>query len=152
VHTVNLIAKSVLKPFDVQKKKDIQAFNNVAHALANRQGTSDIEDGEEEKDKDEDEEKDKDGEEDKDEDDNELDAVTSLEPIRSMLLKVCLRVPSSTAQLTLNLLAMENCICAQELDDYPLASLVQDALLSWPPPMHDAPGRINTLEFYIQHA
>jgi hypothetical protein len=125
-------------------------FNNVAHALANKQATSDIEDGEEDKDKDKD--KDEDGEKDEDEDDNELDTMTSLEPIWSMLLKVCLRVPSSTAQLTLNLLATENCICAQELDDYPLASLVQGALLPWPPLMYDALGRINTLEFYIQHA
>ena len=92
VHTVNLIAKSVLKPFDLRKKKDIRAFNKMAHALA------DDEDGEEkDEDKDKDEEKDEDEED--DEEDNELD--TSLEPIRSMLLKVRLRfVPYSTAQLT----------------------------------------------------
>ncbi len=35
VHTINLIAKSILKPFDARKTNDIQAFNNVAHALAN---------------------------------------------------------------------------------------------------------------------
>ena len=85
VHTVNLIAKSILKPFNLRKTKDIQAFNNVAHALAESAEEHDAEestegimgDGEKES-------------EDEDEgEDNEADA--SLEPIRSMLLKVCLR-------------------------------------------------------------
>jgi len=31
---VNLIAKSILKPFDTQKSKKPQSFNDVAHALA----------------------------------------------------------------------------------------------------------------------
>jgi len=84
MHTINLIAKSVLKPFDVQRKRDIQAFNNMAHALTNKQMTSDNEDGEEDKDKDKDED-----EEDEDEDDK---AANELEPIWSMLLKVCLHV------------------------------------------------------------
>jgi hypothetical protein len=30
VHTINLIAKSVLRPFDAQKTKDISEFNDVA--------------------------------------------------------------------------------------------------------------------------
>ena len=87
VHTVNLIAKSILKPFDAQKEKDIQSFNDVAQALADSaEGTdSDDEDLEKEDDSDEDEDE---GEEDNV--NNELN--TSLRPIRSMLLKVCLCV------------------------------------------------------------
>jgi hypothetical protein len=34
VHTVNLIAKSILKPFDIQKTKDLGEFTNVVQALA----------------------------------------------------------------------------------------------------------------------
>jgi hypothetical protein len=79
VHTVNLIAKSILKPFDVQKMKDIHEFNDIAQALA---------DLAEERDKEGiDEDIKEDGEEDE-EDKEEFDA--SLGPIRSMLLKVCL--------------------------------------------------------------
>jgi hypothetical protein len=34
VHTVNLIAKSILSPFDAWKMKDRSEFNDVAQALA----------------------------------------------------------------------------------------------------------------------
>jgi hypothetical protein len=33
-HIINLIAKSILKPFEVWKKKDVQVFNNVVQALS----------------------------------------------------------------------------------------------------------------------
>ena len=80
VHTVNLIAKSILKPFETCKAKEMELFNDIAHALAD--SASDFEEEEEEDDEDEDNS----GEE---EDDNELDA--GLEPIKTMLLKVCRR-------------------------------------------------------------
>ena len=36
VHTVNLIARVILKPFEeLKKKEDVQAFNKVAQALSN---------------------------------------------------------------------------------------------------------------------
>ena len=91
VRTVNLIAKSILKPFDVQKTKDVQAFNEVAHALSESAGgheqvASDDKQPEDEEDEDGDEDEDEDEDEGEDNDNNELN--TSLDPIRSMLLKV----------------------------------------------------------------
>src|SRR5579864_6206543 len=74
VHTVNLIAKSILKPFDIRKMKDIREFNDVAQALADLAEDQDLEDEEE-------------GIEDEDE---EFDASPQVGPIRLMLLKVCL--------------------------------------------------------------
>ena len=84
VHTINLIAKSILKPFDIRKMKNIREFNDVAHALA---------DSAEGRDPDECAEQatGNDGEEDKEEEEEGEDDDTSLGPIRSMLLKVCLR-------------------------------------------------------------
>ena len=81
-HTINLIAKSILKPFEVWKMKGIQEFKDVVQGLAD---TSEEENTEKE---DEEEEDDDDDEEGKDEGEDEFDM--SLEPIRSMLLKVCL--------------------------------------------------------------
>jgi hypothetical protein len=78
VHTVNLIAKSILKLFKTCKAKEMQSFNNVAHALANL--ASDFEEEEKQED---DEDKDNLREE---VDDNKLHA--GLEPIKAMLLKV----------------------------------------------------------------
>jgi len=73
VHTINLIAKSILKPFDTRKTKGTQEFDDVAQALVKEQDEATSN-----KDK-----KDEEG------DDGEDDA--RLRPIRSMLLKVCLR-------------------------------------------------------------
>ena len=70
MHTINLIAKSILKPFDTQKLKGTEDFDDVAQALAKEQEQKTGNDDNEE------------DEDDKDED-NEL--VTRLEPIRSML-------------------------------------------------------------------
>lgn len=81
VHTINLVVKAILKPFDVRRKKDISDFNDVAHALADSAEGHDDEEQEPEEDGEEDEEED---------DDDENDA--GLRPIRSTLLKVCLRV------------------------------------------------------------
>jgi hypothetical protein len=90
MHTINLIAKSILKPFDAQKTKGIGSFNDALSDLAEgpdleectEDTTHTTDEEEEEADKDE-----EDNSEDK-EGDDELD--TNLEPIRSMLLKVCL--------------------------------------------------------------
>ena len=82
VHTVNLIVKSILKLFDIRKRKDLQVFNKAAHALA------DLVDGQEEAVPDDEENEDEENEE--EEDDNKFN--TCLEPIQSMLLKVCLCV------------------------------------------------------------
>jgi hypothetical protein len=104
VHTVNLIAKSILKPFDTRKTKDLSEFSNVVQALADSgddtmasMGDSHgpEEDTERESDSIEDSEEtdggdESDDEEDEEEEEEEFDA--SLGPIRSMLLKVCLRV------------------------------------------------------------
>ena len=70
MHTINLITKSILKPFDIWKTKGTQEFDDVAQALVKEQdeATSD---------------KDK---KDKECDDGEDNA--RLWPIRSMLLKV----------------------------------------------------------------
>ena len=70
MHTINLIAKSILKPFNTQKTKGTQEFDDMAQALVKEQdeATSD------------EDKKDKEG------DDSEDDA--RLRPIRSMLLKV----------------------------------------------------------------
>jgi ABC-type Zn2+ transport system substrate-binding protein/surface adhesin len=85
-HTVNLIAKSILKPFEARKMKDIQEFNDVVQGLADTSKEDNImeEDGEDEDDH-EDEDEDKEGE---DEGEDKFDM--SLGPIKSMLLKVCL--------------------------------------------------------------
>jgi hypothetical protein len=78
VHTVNLIAKSILKPFDTQKLKDIKVFED-AMAEVHEQVNKDI-----------DEEEDEEGESDEDEDNDDNELEPRLEPIRTMLLKVCL--------------------------------------------------------------
>ena len=70
VHTVNLVAKAILKPFDVQRTKDINEFNNVIQTLANTFEEKDID-------------------EEEGEDDNNEVFDMNLEPIKSMLLKVC---------------------------------------------------------------
>ena len=82
VHTVNLVAKSILKPFDTKKTTDTQAFNDMAQAIAEvTEGTGDDEEKE-------DDEKDKERDEHEEPLDDEL--AMSLDPIRSMLEKVCL--------------------------------------------------------------
>jgi len=90
-HTVNLIAKSIMKPFDAQKAKDIKEFNDAAQALANLAEGS-------EQDRATDLDSDGlagDNNKDKDKDNNVEDALdnelkASLEPISLMLMKVCL--------------------------------------------------------------
>jgi len=74
VHTINLIAKSILKPFDTQKAKGTQEFDDVAQALEKEQEQAIIDDDKQDE-----------GIDDGDEDN------ARLTPIRSMLLKVCLR-------------------------------------------------------------
>jgi len=83
-HTVNLIAKSILKPFDTRKAENTQAFEDaLAEIHEQAKGDDEKEGGEDEEEEEEEEEEE--GEDD-DDDDNELAA--RLEPIRSMLLKV----------------------------------------------------------------
>ena len=91
VHTVNLIARSILKPFKEPKKKDVQAFNKVAKALSNSaEGVAgdnldkqpEVKEGHY-------------GDDNKvnvNDNNNTIDNKlnTSLEPIRAMLQKVCL--------------------------------------------------------------
>ena len=92
VHTINLIAKSILRPFDTQKTNDIRAFNNIAHALADLAEGHDPDECTEHVTGANEEETDKEDKEDKedreDEYDKDNDSNASLEPIRSMLLKV----------------------------------------------------------------
>ena len=40
-------------------------------------------------------------------------------------------------------------ICAQELDNPPPASIVQDAFHLWPSPLYDALGCVNLLELNL---
>jgi len=80
MHTINLVAKAILRSFDIRRKKDIRNFNNVAHALA------DMAEGDEEEECAEHEEED----EHEDKEDEEEENHASLAPIRSTLLKVCL--------------------------------------------------------------
>jgi hypothetical protein len=111
-HTVNLIAKSILKPFEQQKMKEIQEFNHAVQGLADtfeeekfeeedgeddKDGDKDRDkdgdkDGDKDRDKDGDEDGDKDRDKDRDEDgdEDEHEFNTSLEPIKAVLLKVCL--------------------------------------------------------------
>lgn len=93
---VNLIAKSILKPFKVQKKKDVQAFYDMVQALSHiaegHQAAGDNSDDQpkDEKGCDGDNNNDNVDVDHSDDDgiDDELNA--SLQPIRSMLWKVCL--------------------------------------------------------------
>ena len=80
MHTINLIAKSILKLFDTQKLKDIKEFED-AMAEVNEQVNEDEELEEEEGKEDESSE----------DEDNDNECETRLEPMRTMLLKVCLR-------------------------------------------------------------
>ena len=76
VHTVNLIAKSILKPFDAQKSKNMQVFEDALAEV--HEQTTEYDENEDKQDED-------------DEDGDEVnDLAMMLEPIRSMLLKVCL--------------------------------------------------------------
>ena len=79
VHTINLIAKSILKLFDGRKAKDLQAFNDMMNAL------TDLNKGDEQA-TGNDENKDNEVEEDEDEDEDNK----GLQAIRLVLLKVCL--------------------------------------------------------------
>ena len=85
VHTINLIVKSILRPFDAQKTNDIQAFNDALADLAEEDdldiftdhttdATDVVVDGEV-------------NEGDAHQEDHDVDA--SLGPISSTLLKVC---------------------------------------------------------------
>jgi hypothetical protein len=154
VHTINLIAKSILKPFDVRKAKDIREFNDVVHALGDSAEGDDPEDCTEqtagnngEEDDNEEEKGDDDDDEEEEEEDDDDDA--SLGPIRSMLLKVCLRFKDPNPTLLTNVEATENFVRTQELNDHPSAWLVQDALHSRSFLMHDAPGCIHSLELHF---
>jgi hypothetical protein len=102
VHTVNLIVKSILKPFDVRKQRDFRAFNDAAHALADLIDKHDPEQAVQD-----DEEKEDNEGEDEDED-NEFNAC--LEPIWSMLLKVHL-FTCQTLKSLMNIEAPENFVC-----------------------------------------
>ena len=90
VHTINLIAKSILKPFDTWKTKDLQAFDDVTDALCDLAEGHNLEQvaGDDEKDKEDKEEEEEEEEYEDKNKDNELS--TGLEPIWLMLLKVCL--------------------------------------------------------------
>jgi hypothetical protein len=76
-HTVNLITKSILKPFELRKNKEIQKFNDIIQTLADTLEDGDIEEEDREDDED-------------DEEEDEVEYNTSLRPIKSMLLKVSL--------------------------------------------------------------
>jgi hypothetical protein len=89
------------------------------------------------------------GNDDDNEEEEEDDDDTSLGPIRSMLLKVCLRFRDPNPTLQMNIKAMENFVCTQELNDHPSAWLVQDTLHSRSFLMHDAPGCIHLLELHF---
>ena len=99
VHTINLIAKSILKPFEVQKKKDVLAFNGAAQALSHMAEGHQVS-GDDSDDQPEDEGGypgddnndaiDVDGNANGDDDSIDGELSASLEPIRSMLRKVCL--------------------------------------------------------------
>jgi len=122
VHMVNLIAKSILKPFDMQKSKKPQSFNDVTHALADLAEGHDLE-GKEEDDEDK---------SDDEEEDNGLD--TSLKPIRTMLLKVCphfvvwntkLRtIPCSYAKLRLGSRTQQQFSCQHGIKHCPLMAFL----------------------------
>jgi len=84
VHTINLIARSILKPFEEPKKKDVQAFNDMAKFLSNSaEGAAGNDLDKQPVDK-----EGHHGDDNNNTIDNELNA--SLKPIRAMLQKVCL--------------------------------------------------------------
>jgi len=83
-HTVNLIAKLILKPFDTRKAENTQAFEDaLAEIREQAKGDDEKEGGEDEEEEEEEEE-----EEGEDDDDDDDKLAARLEPIRSMLLKV----------------------------------------------------------------
>ena len=95
VHTVNLIAKSILKPFDTRKSKktkDLRAFNDAAQAIDEVTEGTEQERGEDNADNGENEMANGGKDKDVDEHDEPLDneVAMSLGPIRSTLEKVCL--------------------------------------------------------------
>ena len=115
-HTVNLIARLIMKPFDARKAKDIEEFNDAAHTLANlAKDTKLDQEATEEDDSDED----KDGDDEADTLDHELSA--NLEPISSTLSKVCLHFIDSKRLnpklINVANVAVEICTCTQEFDD-----------------------------------
>lgn len=92
VHTVNLITKLILKPFDTQKAKETQLFNDIANALLDLAQGHDSEECTEDmphtSSDNEEEEADKDKEDDSEDKEEDDKLNTNLEPIRTMLLKV----------------------------------------------------------------
>jgi hypothetical protein len=133
-HTINLCAKAILRQFDMQKKKDVRAFNDVALALAaladeDRFDTEPVtSNGEEVVDKEENRHEDEDNKDVDDVEDEELAA--NLQPIWSMLMKVCLHFLSPHF-LNPNRIAYQRqkkaaktCVQPQELVDNPSSSLV----------------------------
>ena len=98
VHTVNLVAKSILRPFDTQNSKGLSEFSKVMQGLSDAGDGYDT-DGVEEDTEDRDEEDYHDNCENEEDEDERFDD-TSLSPIRSMLQKVCLRFTDHTDRLT----------------------------------------------------
>jgi hypothetical protein len=90
VHTINLIAKAILRPFDTQRTKDVSDFNNIAQALADSAEGNELEEEEGTEHATADFEK-----VDIEEEGWKEEFNASLEPIRSMLQKVCLHFLSS---------------------------------------------------------
>jgi len=115
-HTVNLIARLIMKLFNAWKAKDIEEFNDAAYTLANL--AKDMKQDQEAT-KEDDSDEDKDGDDEVDTLDHELSA--NLEPISSMLSKVCLHFidPKRSNPKLINVVnvAAEICTCAQEFDN-----------------------------------
>ena len=86
VHTVNLIAKSILKPFDTPKSKepkskDVQVFEDAMAEIRENEGNKeDNKEGD-----------DSNSEDDNDNNDDNDKLAMRLDPIRSVLQKVSLR-------------------------------------------------------------
>jgi len=55
-------------------------------------------------------------------------------------------VSDPNPKLLTNIEATKIFFCPQELNDKPLTSVVQDPFHSWPFPVYDALGHINSLE------
>lgn len=91
-HTINLCAKSILRPFDTHKKKDVLAFNDAVRTLAELADENDLDGSyqhhEQETGNDEGEGREEEEQEEDGEDGENQEYNMNVQPIRLVLTKV----------------------------------------------------------------
>lgn len=129
-HILNLVAKSVIRQFDVPKAKRDEALNDAAHALAQLANDLDTEELLSQEVDEEEDIDDTDGLVDERaamSDDEREEFDETVQPVRLMLVKVCSNFFSQFKYINwqATCLASQNVVCYQELNYSHIASMVR---------------------------